>query len=120
MADRMHEMEHDHLYTPCKTEAALDAFLDEFGYPDFGSPLLDDRSPNEMITARYKNVSLEDLVAQEIDAFVSILSTFEDMDEKIVKSDNLVHRITHHTIEQYRVHAREIQSWLKTHSPQIK
>ena len=46
MADRMHEILHHEVYVPCKTQTALDAFLDQFGYPDFGSPLLDDDAPN--------------------------------------------------------------------------
>ncbi|HSJ88711.1 MAG TPA: hypothetical protein VK909_15975, partial [Anaerolineales bacterium] len=40
MADRMEEIIGNETYLPSKTQTALDAFLDEFGYPDFGSPLL--------------------------------------------------------------------------------
>ncbi|MDX1379202.1 MAG: hypothetical protein R3307_10155, partial [Anaerolineales bacterium] len=36
IADRMHELLYNQHYTPCKTQTALDAFLDEYGYPDFG------------------------------------------------------------------------------------
>src|SRR5574342_847961 len=63
IADRMNEIVHGEPYTHCKTQTALDAFLDEFGYPDFGSPLLDDDTPNEWVIERYKKVSLEDVVA---------------------------------------------------------
>ncbi|MBK9008620.1 MAG: hypothetical protein IPM31_16725 [Anaerolineae bacterium] len=66
IADRMNEILHGQEYTPCKTQSALDAFLEEFGYPDFGSPLLDDDAPNAWVVEKYKNVSLEDVVAQEI------------------------------------------------------
>ena len=74
IADRINEIQHEQIYTPCKTQTALDAFLEEFGYPDFGSPLLDDDSPNEWVVEKYKNVSLEDVVAQEIQAFSSIVT----------------------------------------------
>ena len=46
IADRMSEILQGQPYTPCKTQTALDAFLDEFGYPDFGSSLLEDDTPN--------------------------------------------------------------------------
>src|ERR1051326_5806863 len=76
IADRMVEILHGETYIPCKTQNALDAFLDEFGYPDFGSPLLDVEGPNEWITEKYQKVALEELVAQEIQAFVSDLMLF--------------------------------------------
>ena len=62
IADRMNEILHGQEYTPCKTQSALDAFLNEHGYPDFGSPLLDDDAPNAWVVEKYKNVSLEDVV----------------------------------------------------------
>ena len=52
IADRMNEILHGETYVPCKTQNALDAFLDEFGYPDFGSPLLDDDGPNAWVTEK--------------------------------------------------------------------
>src|ERR1044071_2048037 len=66
MADRMHEILHHEVYIPCKTQTALDAFADAFGYPDFGSPLLDDDGPNAWVVEKYKNVSLDDVVTQEL------------------------------------------------------
>ena len=120
LADRMHEIAHDQSYTPCKTQTALDAFLDEFGYPDFGSPLLDDDSPNEWIVDKYKNVSLEDLVAQELQAFASIIAALEAMSEETITRHNLYNRIAKHTYEHYREHAHEIKRWLKTNGIQLK
>lgn len=120
LADRMHEIAHDQSYTPCKTQTALDAFLDEFGYPDFGSPLLDDDYPNEWIVEKYTNVSLEDLVAQEIQAFASIIAALEAMPEEAITRHNLYNRIAKHTYEHYREHAHEIKRWLKTNGIQLK
>ena len=39
-ADRMAEIMHGESYAPARNQAALDAFLEKFGYPDFGSALL--------------------------------------------------------------------------------
>ena len=120
LADRMHEIAHDQSYTPCKTQTALDAFLDEFGYPDFGSPLLDDDSPNEWIVDKYKKVSLEALVAQELQAFASLIAALEAMSEETITRHNLYNRIAKHTYEHYREHAHEIKRWLKTNGIQLK
>jgi len=120
LSDRLHEILHDQPYTPCKTQTALDAFLDEFGYPDFGSPLLDDDSPTEWVIEKYKNVSLDDVVAQELQAFSSIVSAFEVMPENLITHHNLYNRIIKHTYEHYREHTHEIKLWLKNNGVQLK
>src|SRR4030095_14187392 len=74
IADRMNEILHGETYIPCRTQNALDAFLDVCGYPDVGSRVLDDEGPNAWVTEKYQNVSLEEVVAQEIQAFASIIS----------------------------------------------
>jgi hypothetical protein len=120
MADRMQELLHNVPYTPCKTQTALDAFLDEFGYPDFGSSLLDDDSPNEWIINKYQNVSLEDVVAQELQAFSSIISALEEMPSSMISRHNIHNRVIKHTYEHYREHAREIKHWLKVNGIELK
>ncbi|NJC95468.1 MAG: hypothetical protein C3F07_16845 [Anaerolineales bacterium] len=119
IADRMNEILHGQSYSPCKTQTALDAFLDEFGYPDFGSPLLDDDSPGEWVMEKHANVSLEDLVMQEIQAFASIISALEAMPEEMITRHNLYNRVTKHTCEHYREHAHEIRRWLRVNGIQI-
>ena len=120
MADRMHEILHNQPYTPCKTQTALDAFLDEFGYPDFGSPLLDDETPNEWVIEKYQNVSLEDVVAQELQAFSSIISALEEMPQRLSNHHNIRNRVIKHTYDHYREHAREIRQWLKVNGIELK
>jgi len=112
IADRMNEILHGERYTPCKTQTALDAFLDEFGYPDFGSPLLDDNAPEAWIVEKYRNVSLEDLVSQEIQAFSSIVSALEKMTEETIARHNLIERIANNTYKHYGEHIGDIQDWL--------
>ena len=120
LADRMHEILHDQPYTPCKTQTSLDAFLNEFGYPDFGSPLLDDDSPNEWVIDRYKKVSLEDVVAQELQAFSSLISAYEQMPNDKITYHNIRNRIIKHTYEHYREHIREIKRWLTINGIKLK
>jgi len=119
IADRMHEILHDQPYSPCKTETALDAFLDEFGYPDFGSPLLDENAPNDWLIDKYTNVSLDDIIAQELQAFASIISSIEKIPEDVLQHHNLYNRIIKHTYEHYREHTREIKRWLRVHGIEI-
>jgi hypothetical protein len=120
LADRMQEILHNQPYTPCKTQPALDAFLEEFGYPDFGSPLLDAEMSAEWVVERYRNVGLDDLVAQEIEAFCSIVSGLESMKEKTVLHHDLYNRVARHTYEQYREHAHAIRRWLRVNGVQFK
>jgi hypothetical protein len=116
MADRMHEILHHQVYTPSKTQTALDAFADEFGYPDFGSALLDEDGPNAWVVERYKNVSLDDVVTQELQAFASIISGLEQMTEDTITKHNLKERIANHTYKHYRDHIKDIRAWLKTNA----
>jgi len=120
MADRMHEILQRETYIPCKTQAALDAFLDEFGYPDFGSPLLDDDAPNAWVVEKYKNVSLDEVVAQELQAFSSILSAFEQMTEETISAHNLTDRIGNNTFKHYRDHIKDIRAWLTINAANSK
>ena len=116
IADRMQEILLDEPYTPCKTQTALDAFLDEFGYPDFGSPLLDDHGPNIWVVERYKNVSLEDVVAQETNAFSSIVSALENIPENLITQHNLFERVANNTYHHYREHIADIKHWVKANA----
>jgi len=101
IADRMAEIQHGELYTPCKTQAALYAFQDEFGYP-------------------HRNVSLEDLIAQELQAFSSIVLLLQTMPEEMIHHHNLYNRVINHTDQQYREHIHEIKHWLKVNGVQLK
>ena len=116
MADRMNEILHGEEYVPCRTQNALDAFLDEYGYPDFGSPLLDDDTPNEWIAEKYKNVSLDDIVTQEIEAFAAIMTSFENMPEEMINRHRLYDRVANNTFWHYREHAADIRRRLRTNT----
>lgn len=118
-ADRMAEILHGTRYAPSRTQTALDAFLDEFGYPDFGSPLLDEANPKEWLIEKYQRVSLDDVIAQELQAFASIISSLERMSEETINRHNLYERVSNHTYHLYRSHANEIKRWLRVNGVQI-
>lgn len=120
IGDRMNEILHGENYTPCKTHNALEAFLDEHGYPDFGSPLLDDDTANEWVYEKYKRVALDEIVAQEIQAFASIVSALEGMTDETIRRHNLLDRVADNTFHHYRHHVRDIRRWLRSHATEAK
>lgn len=111
-ADRMAEIMHGETYAPAQTQAALDAFLQKFGYPDFGSALLNGDGSNAWIVEKYKNISLEEIVAHEIQAFSAIVAGIETLSESQLDQHHLFERVTHNTYEHYREHSRDIERWL--------
>ena len=117
IADRMYEIQQGEPYVPSRTQNALDAFLEQFGYPDFGSPLLDDDTPLEWVVEKYRSVSLEDVVTQELNAFASIIASLEKMSEEMIGTHNLYERIANNTYKRYREHSRDIRSWLVVNAP---
>ena len=116
IGDRLNEILHGETYVPGKTHNALDAFIDEFGYPDFGSPLLDDDTANAWVFEKYRYISLEDIVAQEIQAFNAIVAALEALPEDVIKRHNLLDRVADNTYHHYREHIRDIRAWLRTHA----
>jgi hypothetical protein len=120
MADRLEEISGGEVYLPSKTQNALDEFLEEYGYPDFGSPLLDVDGPNEWVVEKYRNVSLEDIITQELNAFASIVSLLESMSESTIEQHNLYDRIANNTYKHYREHIRDIRRWLAVNAANSK
>ncbi len=117
VADRMVEIQQGEPYVPSRTQNALDAFLDQYGYPDFGSPLLDDDSHLEWVVEKYRKVSLEDVITQELNAFASIVASLEKMTEEAIDKYNLYERIANNTYKRYRQHSRDIHTWLLVNAP---
>ena len=111
MADRLGEILHGESYVPCRTQNALDAFLDQFGYPDLGSPLLDEAACDTWIIEKYRSVSLEDVITQEMHAFASITDSLEKMTEDTISRHNLYERVASNTYKHYRQHSRDIRCW---------
>ena len=117
MADRMYEIQQGETYVPSRTQNALEAFIDQFGYPDLGSPLLDSDTSLEWVVEKYRRVSLEDIITQELNAFASIMVSLERMTEETIDKHNLYERIASNTYKLYREHSRNIRSWLVVNAP---
>lgn len=120
IADRLNEILHGEEYVPCRSQNALDAFLDQHGYPDFGSPLLDGDTPDEWVTAKYRNVSLDDVISQELQAFASIISSLEKMSEELMIRHYLYDRVANNTYRHYREHIADVKRWLRSSSASKK
>ncbi len=112
VADRITEIIQGETYRPARTQPALEAFLDKFGYPDFGSRLLDDEIANTWVVAKYHNTPLDDVVAHELQAFGAILSGLSALSEAQVAQNELFSHIAEHTYEHYHEHVKDIQRWL--------
>ena len=109
-ADRMTEIIHGEMYSPASTHPELEAFLEKFGYPDFGSAILGGDNANNWIVEKYKNISLEDVVAHEIQAFNAIIS------EELLDHHHLFEQVTNNTYIHYREHSRDIERWLASNT----
>ena len=120
IADRMEEILHGEPYIPSRTQNALDAFQDQFGYPDFGSPLLEDDGPNAWVIEKYRNVSLEDVITQEVQAFAVIVASLKSLSEETFTTHNLYERIANNTYKHYREHIRDIHKWLVANAANSK
>jgi len=109
LADRLAEVAHSEPFSVCQTQDELETFLEEFGYPDFESPLLQQDIANDWVVNKYKSVSNEDLVALEIHAFDAILESLSGLTEYQLEEHNLYKLIAHYTYEHYNEHATDIR-----------
>jgi hypothetical protein len=114
LADRLAEIARGECFSVCHTQDELDTFLEEYGYPDFESPILQLDIANDWIVNRYKSVSSPDLVAQEIHAFDAIWEAVQALTGKQLSENNLYERIAHYTYEHYNEHAVDIRSRFKS------
>ena len=109
MADRLAEIARGISCLPCQTQEELDIFLEEFGYPDFESPLLKQDIANDWVVNKYRSVSNPDLVAQELHAFDAIWEHIQSLTDKELRENDLYERIAHYTYKHYNEHAVDIR-----------
>jgi hypothetical protein len=114
LADRMREILTGATYLPSETPQALDAFLEKFGYLDFGSPLLDDDGPNAWIVQKYRTVTFAALAELEEQAFKDIQHLLADLSEDQFERHDLYARVASNTFEHYHEHSPDIRKWLAT------
>jgi hypothetical protein len=114
LADRLAEIARGESFSVCQTQDELDTFLEEFGYPDFQSPLLPTDTANDWVVNRYKSVSNADLVAQEIHAFDAIIEALRTLTDQQLNEHDLYKLVAHYTYEHYNEHAADIRKRFST------
>ena len=109
LADRLAEIARGEPFSVCQTQDELDTFLEEYGYPDFESSILQQDIANDWVVNRYKSVSNADLVAQEMHAFDAIIESLSALSEHKLLEYDLFKLIAHYTYEHYNEHAADIR-----------
>jgi len=114
IADRLNEILHAETYSPCTSHTAFDKFQDEYGFPDYESPLMEKEKQNHLVVYKHKNIGLDEIVSQELAAYSNILAAFERLTHDQCLDHDLFHRIAEHTYRPYRRASAEIRRWLKS------
>jgi hypothetical protein len=114
IGDRLSEILHGEPYAPCVSHSAFENFQKENGYPDYESPLCRKEKPNPLVVEKYKNVSLDDIVEQELAAYISVVSAMERLTQNQCLDHDLFHRVAEQTYKTYRRASAEIQRWQKS------
>jgi len=109
LADRLEEILRGEPYSFCRTQDELDTFLEEFGYPDFESPILQQDTANEWVVNKYKTIANTDLIALELHAFDVIWEHIKGLTGKQLIENDLYERIAHYTYAHYNEHAADIR-----------
>lgn len=113
LADRLIEIARGEQYRPCETYDALDAFLEEYGFPDFESLLVSADAANEWVYEKYKNAPMNELVADELHAFSALMMGVRALTDEQLNDLNLLQKIKHVTVDHYRQHAADIRKRFK-------
>jgi len=114
IADRLSEILHGEIYSPCTSHTALENFQSVNGYPDYESPLIEKEKLNHLVIYKHKNIGLDDIVEQELAAYTNIISALEKLTHNQCLDHDLFHRIAEHTYKPYRRTSMEINRWLKS------
>jgi hypothetical protein len=114
IADRLSEILHGETYSPCTSHTALENFQNKYGYPDYESPLLEKEKRNHLVTYKHKNIGVDDIVEQELAAYMNILASLQKLTADQCLDHDLFHRIAEHTYKPYRRMSVEINRWLKS------
>lgn len=113
ISDRLTEILHGDGYSPCTSYTALENFQKEYGYPDYESPLFEKEKPDSLVMYKYKNIALDEIIAQELTAYSNIISTLQKLTHNQCLDHDLFHRIAQQTYKSYRRASVEINHWLK-------
>lgn len=113
IADRLSEILHGESYAPSASYTALEKFQRDYGYPDYESTLIEKDTFHPFLLDTYKNIEFDEIVAQEIAVYMSILAEFDKLSHHQCLDHDLFHRVAEHTYRPYRRASGLIQRWLK-------
>jgi len=114
LADRLSEIAEGRIHLPCKSQDELETFLEDYGYPDFESPLINEILADDWVVSKYKTTPPKDLVEREIHGFDAVLAAIKALSEDQLNQNDLIQKIRKYTYEHYREHAVEIRQRFKT------
>ena len=114
IADRLNEILHNESYWTSTSLIALENFRRDHGYPDYESPLVEKEKLDQVVTYKYKNVGVDDIVELELAAYANIVSVLEKLSHDQCLDNDIFHRIAEHTYKSYRRASIEINRWLKS------
>ena len=113
LADRLGEIAREEPGVVCHFPSELEPFMEEFGYPDFASPLMSEAEADDWVFRKYRNVAMNELVADELHAFEEVLGAVRGLSEETLNERGLVKRVRQATLEHYREHGAEIRKRFK-------
>jgi hypothetical protein len=119
LADRLAEIAQGDQFRPCESWDAFDAFIEEYGFPDFDSPLMSADATNEWVYQKYRNTAMSELVADELNAFSCLLAGVKSLTEEQLNDMNLITRIKRVTVDHYRHHGADMRKRFKRPLRQI-
>jgi hypothetical protein len=111
LTDRLREIANRESYKGAETPDELETFLERFGYPDFGSPLLDDDEPNAWVVEHSREKSLETVRAESQREFQSLVEAVEALSDEQV-DDTVETWIASNTWEHYDYHTADLSAAL--------
>ena len=120
MADRLSEILHHEPYSPCMSHSALHHFEKKFGYPDYESKLLESDKPHHLVVYRHKNIGVDDIIEQELAAYVSIVGALEKLTHAQCLDHDVFTRVAEQTHKSYRRTMLRISRWRESISSETK
>lgn len=113
IADRLSEVLHGESYSPSASYKALENFQNEYGCPDYESPLVDKDKRHAFVMDAYRNVGFDEIVAQEVAVYANIVDLLERLSHAQCADHDLYHRVAEHTYRPYRRIRGMIHGWMK-------
>ena len=113
IADRLAEILHGEAYSPSTSHSAFDKFQENFGYPDYESPLYKKdtiRNPNN---EKYNNIALDEVIAEELAVYANVVSSLHKLTNNQCLDHDLFHRVSLFTYKPYHHTSVSINRWLK-------